>query len=427
MIPIRSLCVGINFSLCLCIFVFIRPAAFGAEYNGTLELVQLMYRHGDRAPIELYPNDPHQDPSIWPDGLAQLTKKGKAMQYALGKWLRNRYDGFVSRQWKPEEIYVRSTDVDRTLMSAACNLAAFYFPDNPDRFNGKVAWMPTPIHTAPLSNDILLSVDESCPRIQEELELQENLPIVKNVTDDSQKLFEFLSEKSGSNITSILDVDYLYDTLRIEALYNLTLPDWTNDVMEHMKLLSDFSFEIVALSEELKRLRAGPIMKELGSHMREKADGKLEKEKMFVYSAHDTTLATLMLGLGVFNNIAPPYASTVLIELHKIDGDHYVQMYFRNDTKIVDPPYELTLPGCETKCPLDKWIEITSAVIPEDWVEECKKHDIPYDFHINAATIAVLTVALIFASLFLGLCIYNVIQWRQRTNFKYQSIPTHSP
>ncbi|KAK7084499.1 hypothetical protein SK128_021475, partial [Halocaridina rubra] len=346
-----------------------------------------MYRHGDRAPITLYPNDPYQDPSTWPNGLGQLTKRGKEMHYALGKWLRNRYDGFINKRWIPEEVYIRSTDVDRTLMSAACNLAAFYYPDKVDRFDDGLAWMPTPIHTAPLTQDDLLAVDDSCPRIKKELELQENLPIVKNVTDESQKLFKFLSEMSGENITSIIDVDYLYDTLRIEALYNHTLPAWTESVLPQMKALSDFSFEIVAMSEELKRLRAGPIIKEIGNHMREKAEGKLEKQKMFVYSAHDTTLATLLLGLGVFNNIAPPYAATVLIELHKINDERFVQMFLRNDTNMVEKPYVLRLPGCSDPCSLDQWLNITSIVVPDDWMEECKC-DEPYDFQINGATIA---------------------------------------
>ena len=39
--------------------------------------------------------------------------------------------------------------------------------------------------------------------------------------------------------------------------------------------------------------------------------------KMFMYSAHDVTVAAFLSALGVFNNIQPPYASLVLVELHQ--------------------------------------------------------------------------------------------------------------
>ncbi|KAK8754656.1 hypothetical protein OTU49_017102 [Cherax quadricarinatus] len=262
------------------------------QYNGTLELVHLMYRHGDRAPINLYANDPHKDPSLWPNGLSQLTE--------------------------------------------------------------------------------LLDVDESCPRITEELDKQNDLPAVKKVIDANKDLFHYVSQMSGDNISTIVSADYLYDTLYIESLYNLTLPNWTHGVLHHLKLVSDFSFQIVAMSKELKRLRASPIIKEIGEHMQQKVQGKLSQQKMYVYSAHDTTIAILLVGLGVFNNVAPPYATTVIIELHKIGKERFVKMLLRNDTNIIEPPHELVLPGCTALCPLDDWLVITGTIIPKDWESECK-------------------------------------------------------
>ncbi|XP_045592584.1 prostatic acid phosphatase isoform X2 [Procambarus clarkii] len=414
------------FTLFSCIII--RPGG-GAEYEGTLELVHLMYRHGDRAPITLYTNDPHKDPSLWPNGLAQLTKEGKARQYALGRWLRNRYQNFVSEKWIPSEVYVRSTDVDRTLMSASCNLAAFYRPDNPDSFFEKdLEWMPTPIHTTLAENDELLSINHTCPRIQEEVAKQDNLPLVKNLTDASQDLFHYLSQMTGDNISSIVDVDYLHDTLLIEFLNNLTLPKWTKDVLPRMKVLSDFSFQLVALSEELKRLRAGPIIKEIGNNMRKKVQGKLPKQKMYMYSAHDTTLSILLLGLGVFNNIAPPYATTVLIELHKIGEQRFVKMFLRNDTNMVEPPHVLTLPGCAPVCPLDDWLAINEAIIPSDWHHECNcvmEGSLP---KLSPGMLTAVTGAVVSVTLLLIVVICNLHGWRQRTKqCAYQAVPNNFP
>ena len=55
----------------------------------TLEMVNVVYRHGARAPIEFYPNDPHKNE--WPDGAAQLTQNGMRIEYDLGIFLKERY------------------------------------------------------------------------------------------------------------------------------------------------------------------------------------------------------------------------------------------------------------------------------------------------------------------------------------------------
>lgn len=48
--------------------------------------------------------------------------------------------------------------------------------------------------------------------------------------------FRNLTLYTGKNVSSIEQVNYLYDTLKIEAMKNLTLPDWTKglypDILE---------------------------------------------------------------------------------------------------------------------------------------------------------------------------------------------------
>lgn len=53
-------------------------------------------------------------------------QKGKDQQYDLGQFLRQRYDGFIDRQYDMDEIHVLSSDTDRSLMSAEANIAGFY-------------------------------------------------------------------------------------------------------------------------------------------------------------------------------------------------------------------------------------------------------------------------------------------------------------
>ncbi|KAK4292526.1 hypothetical protein Pmani_020275 [Petrolisthes manimaculis] len=294
------------------------------------------------------------------------------MHYKLGRWLRLRYGGFISRRWQPGEVTVRSTDVDRTLMSAACNLAAFYRPDQVDeRFEDDLPWLPTPINTVPLDSDKLMSVDLSCPRVKEELALEAKLPEVMAVMKANAQLFPYLSKHTHDNITTIISVDYLHDTLYIESLYNLTIPAWAQKVMPQMKELASFSFKMAAMTPQLKRLRAGPLIKEMSDNMRTRANNASSPARMHMYSGHDTTLAVLMQGLGVYNGVPPPYATTFIIELHNINGQRFVKMYLMNDSSLATPPHSLTLPGCRKVCPLDTWLSLAGVVVPDDWTKEC--------------------------------------------------------
>lgn len=67
----------------------------------------------------------------------------------MGQWLRKRYSSLLSKTYNKDEIYIRSTDVDRTLMSALSNLAGLYEPVAKDVWNPDIHWQPIPVHTSP--------------------------------------------------------------------------------------------------------------------------------------------------------------------------------------------------------------------------------------------------------------------------------------
>lgn len=91
-----------------------------------------VWRHGDRAPLETYPLDPYQE-DAWTfggSGWGQLSPLGMEQHLKLGKLVRERYITgnytFLSNYYDSHEIYVRSTDVNRTIISALSNMAGMW-------------------------------------------------------------------------------------------------------------------------------------------------------------------------------------------------------------------------------------------------------------------------------------------------------------
>jgi hypothetical protein len=87
----------------------------------------------------------------------QLTDAGIAQHYRLGGFIRQRYNSLLNSTYIASEIQIRSTDFDRTLMSAQSNLAGLY--PTPNTTENKIPIQPIPIHTVPTSQDFVRALD----------------------------------------------------------------------------------------------------------------------------------------------------------------------------------------------------------------------------------------------------------------------------
>ncbi|KAK2727676.1 prostatic acid phosphatase-like [Artemia franciscana] len=384
--------------------------------TSTLELVHILFRHGDRTPINPYPNDPYKDPVYWPMGWGQLTNEGKRRHYRLGQFLRERYSNFLNSSYNLDEIVVRSTDVDRTLMSAESNLAGLYLPIG-DQIWANLTWQPIPVHTIPVSQDFLLSPESFCPRYNQMLIELDNLPEIKRFNEEHMELYRYLTEQSGKQVNNARDAEYIYDTLFIETRFNLTLPNWTDSVYpEPLKEVSDFSFGMKAYTNEMKKIRGGPLVREIREHIKMKIQGKLfpKKRRFFMYSAHDVTIAMFLQSLDIFNGIQPPYASLVMLELHKDELErHFVKIVYKNHTRETREMYTLILPGCRPLCPVDDFLRLTQGVVIDDYVEFCKTAPTPtplFPALSKIEFIAVLVSGMLFVLLVVAL-IACLVAW----------------
>ena len=84
-------------------------------------------RHGIKTPS--YLNDSSNLRDIFGQewvGLKELTRGGSRMEYLLGVYLKNYYNNFFSEKYNPDEIYIMSSDSNRTVESALAQIQGIY-------------------------------------------------------------------------------------------------------------------------------------------------------------------------------------------------------------------------------------------------------------------------------------------------------------
>ncbi|XP_069329338.1 prostatic acid phosphatase isoform X1 [Eulemur rufifrons] len=339
-----------------------------------LKFVTLVFRHGDRSPIETFPNDPIKE-SSWPQGFGQLTQLGIKQHYEFGQYIRKRYRKFLNESYKHQQIYIRSTDVDRTLMSAMANLAALFPPEGTSIWNPSLLWQPIPVHTVSLPEDRLLYLPfRNCPRFQElESETLKSEEFQKRL-HPYKDFIETLLKLSGFHSQDLFGIwSKIYDPLYCESVHNFTLPTWaTEDTITKLRELSELSLLSlygIHKQKEKSRFQGGVLVNEILNEMKSVTQASSHR-KLVMYSAHDTTVSGLQMALDVYNGMLPPYASCHFMELYLDKGQYFVEMFYRNETQ--HEPHPLTLPGCTHSCPLEKFAELVAPVLPQDWSAECR-------------------------------------------------------
>lgn len=383
--------------------------------QNSLQLVQILFRHGDRTPIEPFPTDKHKD--YWTQGFGQLTKIGKQEQYELGQFIRKRYQDFLNESYNCDEVLINSTNVDRTLMSAESVLAGLYPPSSEELWNDNILWQPVPVHTEQTPTDYVLNTDSYCPKYDSLYSKVLLSPGMQQINEENKGLYGLVTNKTGRNVMDIFGINKVHDTLLIEKLYNLSIPGWVDPVYNQMRNLSNLSFTWKYKLHEERRLKGGPLVGHMIHNMQLRIDRQNTVRKTYLFSSHDTSVSAFLSALDLFNGIAPPYAAAVFVELHSMSSDKYgVQILYRNSSS--KDPYLMIIPNCSSLCPLDKFVALTESIIPDDIVSECKvTSDI---LKIFPWPVAVAVVCL--TGVFLISLLFGIMCWRKRQGHEYHYV-----
>ncbi|TGZ61426.1 hypothetical protein CRM22_007981 [Opisthorchis felineus] len=303
-----------------------------------LQNLHILFRHGDRTVSKPMLKDTRPFEETWSLGRGQLTEEGVLQEFKLGLWLRKEYNGFIHKKYNSSNFYLRSTDYDRTLMSAQAVAAGLYKDVSSPLESYGIAWMPIPLHTVRKDRETLFSFFSSCRR----------LALLKKATMTSKKadeyaeshrtLFDLINKNPVTEKIDRFNIWKLYDLFVCMKAHRMTLPSWcTEEIFQEIEEVAQFFWLLPSnSSEELLQMGIGVFLNTVVQHLRSittcnkpiTINGRqLGLKHTVAYSAHDTHVSYLLGAFGASTQGKIPYSSTIILELLGSDTPSSLENY----------------------------------------------------------------------------------------------------
>jgi hypothetical protein len=184
-----------------------------------LLMLQVVVRHGDRTPTSYFPGYSSSiNESNWSDrygGLGQLTQIGIRQQYDYGQYLKREYSRLFNRRFDLKKVNAKSTNYDRTIMSASSLLSGLFIPTNDQVWNKDVKWQPIPVHIA--SGNLMGEM--KCEKLEELFEAYTQSDEFKKLNDKYKDFFDLVKEKTGQNDVSLRNILNLCDNVYVQVCH----------------------------------------------------------------------------------------------------------------------------------------------------------------------------------------------------------------
>jgi hypothetical protein len=258
------------------------------EELSTLQSAQIIFRHGDRGPVESAKTIE-----------SPLTNLGKKQMHELGIYCRQRYPNLVKEKFESAEVLFLSSDRGRTLESTLLFAQGFYQGSNLRNSwsGGKLPYDPIPVKSAPPKYDMLFLRNKVCPRF-EEIMADIRIRFVSNFRNRNPELIQDYETHTGEkfdgssgDISSEISTFLVFqDEVFINISHNEPVQDWIQPYVNNSDFISaQLSMETAKLqTDEHMRLYAGPLAKVILDNF-----ATLEK-KMVVYGGHDRNVYSLL-------------------------------------------------------------------------------------------------------------------------------------
>lgn len=333
-----------NFIYAFIVFITVNSCVYADKLIFASELI----RHGERTPNGNLSSLPDSHPL----GFGKLTDKGIQQEYALGQKVKKQYIArykLLDKNYDVRTTYARSTDLDRTLMSANAFLIGMYTNDK------KI--QPYAIHTVPFKGDNLL-LGYEVNREQVHAMALKNREIAQYVKSLESQLKTW-SDLLGMKISSLEEMIAISDILYIRKQLKRPLPKnlAERDIMA-LHAIRNKVTSLIFKPRNIGVLTTKDLINEMKNNI-ENVISKNSSRKFFLYSAHDVTILGLLSLLGVPLDFNPPYASHVsimLFEDRQENKKYRVEFLFNEKA--------LNIPECQNKtyCSLDEFQDLVKKV-----------------------------------------------------------------
>lgn len=371
------------------------------ESDSSLRQVIFLHRHGDRTPIVFPPKDNLASEPFWAfHGLGQLTNRGKARLFLLGKIIRKRYNSFLGASVNKNQRVTRSSGSLRCIESAQTFLAGFLdleLPDSPDasglvwdqNATDKLAhiWQPASVQAVPQKFDGMLAEGAECNVLMEEyLNVIDMSEEVKQIDQEYAKERDVLTNSLGFEMDHFYKWFWASSQIEVEKSY---FPDKIKpEILESYGRIQEAGNRALGPYQSTlksKRLRHGLLISEWVDHMKKVRDnGKNVRNGQSVkfahYAAHDLTQVIVLGMLDVWDQFGrrPDYASNLALELHEDAGEWYVRFFYME--RVPKRPVELHVKPCEEehplkRCSLDRFADLMKPYMIDSWqqwMKECR-------------------------------------------------------
>ncbi|CAK1588911.1 unnamed protein product [Parnassius mnemosyne] len=293
-----------------------------------LLLAFVVNRHGERTPdadeLSLSNEQEKLKELTSIEGLEGLTNLGKRTAFQIGKFIRQRYGSeglkLLSNIYLQDEISLRSTNKERTKMTAEVAMAGLYPPEAAQQWDdglGKV-WQPVPYTAVPLAEDYLRYYS-NCKKFKQLMEKAKKESIHNEFAEFSD-LIPTLKTETGRNFTeNPLLFQTINDLFRSQVALGLGVPQWAKPLLTRLSEASRLAYRLYYKTDEMKKIGGGVLLNDFISAANEIIAGKTVTKRFRLYSAHDFNIGALMDVTKVVNSeqILPEYGSLFAIELYK--------------------------------------------------------------------------------------------------------------
>nr|CAB3219782.1 lysophosphatidic acid phosphatase type 6-like [Phallusia mammillata] len=291
----------------------------------------------------------------------QLTGKGADAQFRIGKWLRKRYvedDKLISQEYVEEEIFVRSSNMRRTVLSARSVLAGLY----PGHHKQKI-----PIHVTTFEEEIIQ------PKTAYSLSFRnQELVESKEAKKLGKEIGEFLQTDTEVDVFCLADNVLSLEELGLKSKV-MESPLWNKAYEIAKRFMQSYAVGTNGREREALQSGFGALLDFIVTNIQGVLEEKIS-HKLFLIGGHDQTVLRTLQSVGLSENDLPPTNSKVIIEVYDKDLEtsptqHVSVKFYRSE--------ENQLPQKEKDFTVEEFIKTVSPyrITLDEYVQRCKRFD----------------------------------------------------